>query len=203
VTTIAAANLYGRYAIAADSRLTISHSTIVSDTFDKIRRISSVNGGPAYFTSAGDARLLNLADKCGFQDAPSVELFVKQIQSWFTTEQWAPAEGIGAPGWGFCGVYMDHSGVWSIDGTFHFRRLAHGEVCAFGSGADFALGAMDWERQISPSTDAGQLAEIGVRAGIRRDSGSGGEVRVIVMDEKGVVVHDWEKARYAGSEAAA
>lgn len=44
---------------------------------------------------------------------------------------------------------------------------------------------------------------IGVRAGIRRDSGSGGEVRVIVMDEKGVVVHDWEKARYAGSEAAA
>lgn len=202
MTTIAAANLYGRYAIASDSRAT-NHGSIVTDHAEKIRRISSGSGDRAYFAAAGDARLVNLVDKCSFADEPSVALFVNQLQNWFTAEQWKCEETHGAPGWGFSGVYMDHTGVWSIDGTFHFRRLGHCEVCAFGSGQDFALGAMDWERQISPSTDAQQLVEIGVRAGIRRDSESGGEVRVIVMDEKGVVVHDWEKARYAGSEAAA
>ena len=79
MTTVAAANAGGFWAIAADGRVMVDHGTIVTDRAQKIRRISSVKGA-AFFASAGDTRLSDLADRCHFPETPDVGLFVKQLQ---------------------------------------------------------------------------------------------------------------------------
>ena len=174
MTTIAAICIGDEIAIASDGACSRGGETVPSPR--RVQKIKTWGHGVAIGV-AGDLRVANLV--CGIPIPPS------EIENtWVAVKSILQGDGItftpNEAGAATCGsefIIVANGVLYEVDGSGGMYALEKSEPAAIGSGAAFALGAMDY-MMASPSLTASDVVGDAVRCAIRRDPWTGGDVYV-------------------------
>lgn len=178
MTTIAACTINGVHAMAADGRC-MGGDLVSADRAQKFL----AHPYDVVTAHAGSLRTIDIVRLAGpdydLSTADSFARFLAQVFKEHGYER-DEAAGAGPPSYRQEHLHLSPAGIFEIGQELAVVPVTEGWTTAIGSGADFAIGAMDLclrSREVGPVSSRAVVTQA-VSVAMKRDAGTGGSIMV-------------------------